>query len=73
MKLHEFDYIDNFNLSYTELCYILDALLKSISQKRDWGDYTFRQRRPVETLESGAKLYGFEVISVCGEKDTLDQ
>lgn len=63
MKLYEFTYTDNQNLSEHELLRRVGEFLFKESELQGWApDYKFRPCRQVEQLASGEKNYFFEVI-----------
>lgn len=63
MKLYEFTYTDNENLSEPELLRRVGEFLLSERDLQGWApDYKFRPCRQVEQLASGEKVHSFEVI-----------
>jgi len=62
MKLYEFVYTDNLNLSKSRLLRRVETFLETEAVTQGWAPgYTFKQGRPSETVDSTIK-YFFEVI-----------
>ncbi|MEK6706622.1 MAG: hypothetical protein AABZ06_12630 [Bdellovibrionota bacterium] len=63
MKLYEFTYTDNENLSEPELLRRVGEFLLSERDLQGWApDYKFQQCKQVEQLVSGKRVHSFEVI-----------
>lgn len=72
MKLYEFTYTDNQNLSEPELLRRVGEFLGQECELQGWGaDYRFRSCRQVEHLASGEKNYFFEVIGKYLSSDSV--
>ena len=73
MKLYEFAYADNQNLSEAELGARIEAFLQNECENQDWAPgYQFRQDRSPESLPQGGKNYFFEVLGEYLDTENLD-
>lgn len=73
MKLYEFTYTDNQNLSEPELLRRVGEFLSKESELQAWApDYEFRPCRQVEQLASDEKNYFFEVNGKYLNSDSLE-
>lgn len=72
MKLYEFTYTDNQNLSEPELFLRLEDFLVTEGERQGWApDYKFRPCQQVEQLGNGEKNYFFEVIGKYLDTDSV--
>lgn len=62
MKLYEFTYSDNQNLSEAELLKRVEAFLQSEGERQGWSSgYQFQQCKSADRLPDGSVNYFFEV------------
>lgn len=73
MKLYEFTYSDNQNLSETELLRRVEELLVKECELQGWAPgYIFRQCQKVQQVSSDEKSYEFEVIGKFLDTNSID-
>jgi len=72
MKLYEFVYTDNLNLSKSRLLRRIQSFLETEAVTQGWAPgYTFRQGCPPESVDSSVK-YFFEVIGLYLDSEEVE-
>jgi hypothetical protein len=72
MKLYEFVYTDNLNLSKSRLLRRIQTFLETEAATQDWAPgYTFKQGRPSESVDSTIK-YFYEVIGRYSDSEDVE-
>ncbi len=73
MKLYEFTYHDNQNLSEPEVLGRLKDLLETEAEMQGWASgYNLRQCKEVEQKASGERVFTFEVLGDYLDSDFID-
>jgi len=73
MKLYEFTYTDNQNLSETDLLQRVGDFLAKEAELQGWASgYNFHQCQKVQQTNSGEKTYDFEVIGKFLDSNSID-
>lgn len=73
MKLYEFTFTDNQNLTETEIIEDLKEFLLSESEVQGWANgYNLRQCKDIQHLPSGQRQLTFEVLGEYVDSSTID-
>jgi hypothetical protein len=73
MKLYEFTYTDNQNLTETEILRSLDDFLSSEAAMQGWArGYNLRQCKDIRQLADGQRQFTFEVLGEYIDSNSVD-
>lgn len=73
MKLYEFTYTDNQNISESEILHSLQDFIASEAELQGWANgYILRQCKEVLQLANGEKQFTFEVLGEYIDSNSLD-